>query len=123
MAGRRDVAERMAGPHAQHEVGGPASGAEAGLPGERDPVGQAWVAGARAGAGQVFVVDVDADADGARRGGQDTEHQLPRPAADVEHRARVVPGQAFGQPRGPGLGQRPVKEDLTEPCRVDPRLP
>ena len=48
-----------------------------------------------------------------RRRRENAEHQLAPPAADVEHGAGTVPAEPGDKPGGPGLGQRPVKGQLS----------
>ena len=64
--------------------------------------------------GQVALVRVEAEPGRVRRRRENAEHQLAPPAADVEHGAGMVPGEPGDKPGGPGLGQGPVKGQLSQ---------
>jgi hypothetical protein len=109
VAGRLDLGERVAGSHAEHQVGGSPAGRDRGLADERDPAVQPAGTGAVPAAGQVVLVGVEAEPGGVRRRRENAEHQLTPSAADVEHGPRAVPGEPGDDPARPGLGKRPVE--------------
>ncbi len=107
--GGLDPGERVTGPQAQHQVGGPAAGPDPGLLDERGTISEPPGPGVVPAPGQVALVRVEADPGRVRRRREDAEHQLTPPAADVEHGPGTVPGEPGDEPGRPGLGQGTVE--------------
>lgn len=112
------VAERVAGAEAENEVGGAMGGVDGGLLDEADALGQPAGLSVGAPAGEVVLIEIDAEAGRTGRRFEEAEHELAPAAADVEHGDRGGLGaEPADHPGGPVLGERAVEGEPGQPRR------